>query len=54
MSTMQCHGFVMYYDSMILTLLDGHVRHRQSHRVTGEDIVSAVDVFAIDGQSSSR
>ena len=48
------HGFVMYNDSMILTLLDGHVRHRQSHGVSGEDIVSAIDVFAIDGQSSSR
>ena len=38
----------------ILTLLDDQVGHGEGHGVAGEDVVAAVNVFAIDGQSSAR
>ena len=43
--------FVQYY---ILTLLDGEVAHGEGHGVAREDVVPAVDVLPVDGESSSR
>ena len=43
--------FVQYY---ILTLLDGEVAHGEGHGVAREDVVPAVDVLPVDGETSSR
>ena len=35
-------------------LLDGEVAHGESHGVPGENVVAAVDVLPVDGESPTR
>ena len=37
-----------------LTLLDAEVSHHEDHGVPGEDVIAAIDVFAVDGEAAPR
>ena len=39
--------------SKLLTLLNGQVSHCQCHGVSREDVVSTIDMLAVDGQASA-
>ena len=38
---------------VVLTLLDAEVRHDEDDGVSGEDVVAAVDVLAVDGEAAA-
>ena len=37
-----------------LTLLDAEVSHHEDHGVPGEDVIAAIDMFAVDGEAAAR
>ena len=45
--------FVQLDERVVLTLLDAEVSHDEDDGVSGEDVVAAVDVLAVDGEAAA-